>query len=69
MLGRLSGLHNELRKVNESEVQFSTRVRRMANHSCVENDISMLFYFCHCCFPFSESFVRLLIWGKNLEKI
>ena len=28
----------------------------------------MLFYFCHCCFPFSESFVRLFIWGKNLEE-
>ena len=28
----------------------------------------MLFYFCHCCFPFSESFVRLFIWTKNLEK-
>ena len=40
----------------------------MANHSCVEKDISVLFYFCHCCFPFSESFVRLFIWGQNLEK-
>ena len=71
MVGHLSGLHNELRKVNESEVQFATRVRRMANHSiysCVEKDISVLFHFCHCCFPFSESFVRLFIWGKNLEK-
>ena len=28
----------------------------------------MLFYFCYCCFPFSELFVRLFIWGKNLEK-
>ena len=64
----MSGFHKELRKVNKSEVQFSTRVRRMANHSCVEKDISVLFYFCHCCFPFSESFVRLFIWGKNLEK-
>ena len=39
----------------------------MANHGCVENDISV-FYFCYCCFLFSESFVRLFIWGKNLEK-
>ena len=71
MVVHLSGLHNELRKVNESEVQFAMRVRRMANHSiysCVEKDISMLFYFCHCCFPFSESFVRLLILGENLQK-
>ena len=69
--GHLSGLHNELRKVNESEVQFATPVRRMANHSiysCVEKDISMLFYFCYCCFLFSESFVRLFISAKNLEK-
>ena len=44
------------------------RVRGMANHSCVDNNNSMLFYFCHCCFLFSESFVRLFIWGKNLEK-
>ena len=71
MVGHLSGLHNELRKVNESDVQFSTRVRRMANHSiysCVEKDTSVLFYFCHCCFPFSESFVKLFIWQKNLEE-
>ena len=27
MVGNLSGLHNELRKVNKSEVQFATRVR------------------------------------------
>ena len=27
----------------------------------------MLFYFCHCCFPFSASFLRLFIWKKNLE--
>ena len=27
----------------------------------------MLFYFCHCCFPFSELFLRLFIWDKNLE--
>ena len=27
----------------------------------------MLFYFCHCCFPFSASFLRLFIWEKNLE--
>ena len=32
MVGHLSGLHNELCKVNESEVQFATPVRRMANH-------------------------------------
>ena len=32
MVGHLSGLHKELRKVNESEVQFARRVRRMANH-------------------------------------
>ena len=68
MVGHLSGLHNELRKVNKSEVQFATCVRRMANHSCVEKDISVLFYFCHCCFPFSESFVKLFIWGKSHEK-
>ena len=68
MVGNLSGLHSELRKVNESEFQIATRVRQMANHSCVENDILVLFYFCYCCFPFSESFVRLFIWGKNLEQ-
>ena len=68
MVGNLSGLHNELRKVNESEVQFATRVRQMANHSCVENDSSVLFYFCYCCFLFSESFFRLFIWAKNLGK-
>ena len=71
MVGHLSGLHNELRKVNESEIQFATRVRRMANHSiysCVEKDTSVLFYFCHWCFPFSESFVKLFIWEKNLEE-
>ena len=28
----------------------------------------MLFYFCYCCFLFSESFVRLFISAKNLEK-
>ena len=28
----MRGLHKELRKVNKSEVQFATRVRRMANH-------------------------------------
>ena len=28
----------------------------------------MLFYFCHCYFPFSVSFVKLFIWGKNLEE-
>ena len=66
MVGHLSGLHNELRKVNKSEVQFSTHVRLMANHGCVKNDISV-FYF-YCCFLFSESFVRLFIWAKNLEK-
>ena len=26
-----------------------------------------MFYFCHCCFPFSASFLRLFIWEKNLE--
>ena len=67
MVGYLSGLHKELRKVNKIEVQFSTRVRRRANHGCVENDISVVF-FCYCCFLFSESFVKLFIWGKNLKK-
>ena len=37
-------------------------------YSDVEKDISVLFYFFHCCFPFSESFVRLFIWEKNIEK-
>ena len=27
----------------------------------------MLFYFCHCCFPFSASFLRLFICENNLE--
>ena len=34
----------ELRKVNKSEVQFSTHVRRMAIHGCVENDISLFIF-------------------------
>ena len=37
-------------------------------YSCVENDISVLFYFCYCCFLFSESFLRLFICAKNLGK-
>ena len=63
----LSGLHRKLRKVNKSEVQFSTHVRGMANHGCVENDIS-LFIFVIVVLFFSEAFVRLFIWAKNLER-
>ena len=41
----MNSLHSELRKVNESEVEFATPVRRMVNHSCVERDFIVVVLF------------------------
>ena len=70
MVGHSSGLHSELRKVSESEVQFATPVRRMVNHSCVERDFIVVVLFLLFLFFFFFRFICQVVYlgQKSREK-
>ena len=64
----MSGPHNKMRKVNESEVQFATRVRWMVNHSCDEEDFFVVFFVLFLLLFFFQNHLSGCLSGEKISK-